>query len=683
MNHTESNCKETKRVRLVREIFLALKTVVVVVFLTVTLPLPIMGNGAQPTLPAVEISQPPVLDGDLSDPCWAAAPSVTDFYFPTDGSEAAETTTAWICYDQQNVYIAFDCRDSQPDKIVSQQKKRGGNISKDDWVGVDFDRYCDHERIIWFDVTAGGVQVERLDSGDGTKIEWRGDWYATAKRVDDGYVVEMAIPFGIFQYDARRASMGLAFLRRHARLDQQWTAPNVGPDWDGRRFYMWDGLRLPKTTSRPLALVYGLYGAGEEDIPAQVGLDVKHSLNETLTGVLTFNPDFRNVEQSVDSVDFTYTGRTLPDSRPFFQEGEDYFPGHDILYTRGIEKIDYGARLAGRVGDYNLGVMHAGRYGKEHHSVLKLRREWPAKAHLEFSSAFSEDSGSGNLVTHVNGAYRFYDKNDRKMQIVATLSTTQDDDKPGHGQRLEAGVFNSGRPRMLCWTLVRQRVEPDYYPRIGWWPETDVDGWHLDCNVYDEPSKGRMSYWTVSLNGKLLDHLDGSIYRNSLGASGGVVFRDGTSAWLSLDSTYRPPHKDRTARLSYSWGDRDLCNNGYIGIVFGRQASGDYQYYCAGQGWRLSEDWNLYSDYEWAQLEEPSPDAFSSSQFITTLSYDIDNERTVAGRFITRESKSNFYLAYRQRVRAGLDAYMIFGDPNAESTRSGVLLKLVTPLWTP
>lgn len=45
-----------------------------------------------------------------------------------------------------------------------------------------------------------------------------------------------------------------------------------------------------------------------------------------------------------------------------------------------------------------------------------------------------------------------------------------------------------------------------------------------------------------------------------------------------------------------------------------------------------------------------------------------------------RSGKSNVYFAYRQKVRAGMDTYIIFGDPNAESTRSSLILKLVRPL---
>ena len=79
-------------------------------------------------------------------------------------------------------------------------------------------------------------------------------------------------------------------------------------------------------------------------------------------------------------------------------------------------------------------------------------------------------------------------------------------------------------------------------------------------------------------------------------------------------------------------------------------------------------------------MKPPSPNAYSASQLISTLAYDLDNERTLAGRLVAQKGKTNFYLAYKQRVRMGMDAYVIFGDPNAESTRSSFALKLVSML---
>ena len=60
--------------------------------------------------------------------------------------------------------------------------------------------------------------------------------------------------------------------------------------------------------------------------------------------------------------------------------------------------------------------------------------------------------------------------------------------------------------------------------------------------------------------------------------------------------------------------------------------------------------------------------------------YDITPEKGFVARWVNSTGKTNVYLAYRQRVRAGMDVYFIFGDPNADRTQNTVLLKLIRPL---
>ena len=639
------------------------------------------GASAQPVLPAVVADPAPVIDGDLSDPCWAQAPSVTDFYFLPDGSKAAEPTTAWLCYDQQNIYLAFCCKDSQPDKISAQQKKRGGDIDTDDWVGFDLDCYRNCEHIIWFDVTAGGIQVENLQSGDVSKIEWKGDWNAAARRTDDGYDVEIAVPFSILQYDHKRTSMGVAFIRRHARLDQWWWSPNIGPNFDERRFCVWEGLELPKPSRKPLLLAYSLLGLGEEDAPRRVGLDVKHAVTPSLTGLITVNPDWRNVEQQVDSVDFSYTERWLSDSRPFFQEGgEGYFPQANIFYTRRIKEIDIGTKLSGKVGLYDLAFMHARDFGAEQHTVFQIGRKWQDRRSIWLCGMESRGPGVSNTVTQTTFVQELYDRRDRKVRFSSAYTTVDDASDSGLGKWYNAGLHADGPNGTLSWGIEHEVTYPNYDPYLGIATEKDIRSTSAWIDTFDEFSEGRVKEWWAGLDGGKADHMDGSKFYDSLGLYGGMEFRNGTGVFLDASVSHRPPNHDATFGTSFYWGGRDLYHNGGLGVATGKQAGGDYLYWSLSQGWQMTDRLSIRGSYEYARLKEPSPEAYRSGQLIASMVYDLDNERTLGGRLVSRKGKTNLYLAFKQRVRAGLDAYIILGDPNAESTRSSVTLKLVRPL---
>lgn len=78
---------------------------------------------------------PPVIDGILDDPVWQKSPYVTGFktWHPDYGKEMAENTIVYYAYDRENIYFAFRCFDSEPDKIKASVTSRD-NIRPDDWV---------------------------------------------------------------------------------------------------------------------------------------------------------------------------------------------------------------------------------------------------------------------------------------------------------------------------------------------------------------------------------------------------------------------------------------------------------------------------------------------------------------------------------------------------------------------
>lgn len=633
------------------------------------------------TIKAVIVSEPPKLDGDLSDPCWQEAPSVNGFYATTDGSAASEQTTAWLCYDRENIYAAFYCRDSVPTQVVAQQRKRGGDVNSDDWVAVTIDCYHNYVGLVWFKVTPRGVQVEMLpDRGGTSKIEWRGDWHAAAKMVDDGYIVEMSVPFSILSYDPGQTTMGISLNRRHARSRLQWRAPDCSPDLDPRKFYVWEGLQLPRPRTRPLMMAYTLFGTGEDDAPRRAGLDLKHSLSPTMTGILTVNPDFRNVEQQVESIDFTYTERYLSDSRPFFQESKDYFPDSNIFYSRRIGEIDLGSKVSGTMGNYSLGFLDARNFGRDDHMAMQLVHRWPAKASLGIAGVRSSASGTERLSGSLFGSYRLYDRNDRRVVISTDYYSADRSSGPGRGSKLNASLSSYGPHRTLDWGVAHRVIDSDFEPYLGFAPEKGIRTWDLYTRIDDEPTSGKIRDWGAELSYSLADYLDGSLYYSAVSGGGNIEWANGMEVALWADISRRPPYNDRITGLDFGWNARDLYRNGYLGVALGKLAGGGYLSCDIRQGWNIGDRLSMQLGYEYSRIREPSPEAYSARQIIGTLAYDLDDERTVSGRVVTENGNSNVYLAYRQRVRAGMDAYVIFGDPNADETRSSILLKLISPL---
>jgi len=639
---------------------------------------------AQPVLKAVVADSAPVVDGDLSDPCWQSLPAVTEFWYVGTGSPAAEPTTAWLAYDNENVYVAFDCKDSQPDKIVAQQKKRGGDVWRDDNVTVHFDLFSEYrgDRLSYFAVTAGGTQAHEVRSSATAKTEWAGDWSAAAKRNPDGYSVEMRIPFSILRYDHRNPRISVAFERNHPRLDQSWMAPDLGKNSDLAKIFFWEGVRPPVCRPRPIVLMYALAGMGSDESPARAGLDIKYSLTPSLTGLLTVNPDFRNVEQQVDSIDFTYTERTLRDSRLFFQEGRHYFPGSVLYYTRRIGEIDAGAKVVGMAGDYQIGFSNARRFGHESYTVAEVTRQFGANKDFSIwaGSVLSEVEGDDSLAAFTTLDYKWRHTEDRATDLHYTMINTDDSRGSGHGSLHRFTARTDNGPRKVGINLEWQFIDSDFYPYLGDGRDTGLRSWSPRLELWDAPESGAISYWEARLYYRVADRLDGGLHHRSISPSVEVNFRNGRSVSLDYNDYNRPPYHDRTWEISYGWGRNNLYRGGGLECSFGKRVGGDYRYVSLSQGFRLSDRLSAQVWTEYSKIGDPSPASGTYRQTVVSATYDISPERGIAGRWIRRSGKSNVYFAYRQHVRAGMDAYLIYGDPNAEDTRDTILLKLIRPL---
>ena len=127
------------------------------------------GNGIQQNLRALEPAKtatPPVLDGSLDDEAWKTAATVDDIwvtYNPVNGNEMPQRTKAYLAYDDKNLYFAFHCFDSQPERIKTSLTKRDGMFG-DDWVGLSIDTVGGMKYGYEMFVNPSGVQGDILTS---------------------------------------------------------------------------------------------------------------------------------------------------------------------------------------------------------------------------------------------------------------------------------------------------------------------------------------------------------------------------------------------------------------------------------------------------------------------------------------------------------------------------------------
>jgi hypothetical protein len=288
------------------------------------------GRNGPPLVPAVLVEAPPVIDGIIDDACWRQAAQVEGFWREHVDAPELQPTEAWICHDGRAVYVAFRCYDDTPSAIVGQQRKRQGSMRRDDWVQVCLDVEDAGRNDYEFRVNVVGTQKDEVPGGTSEKIEWKGDWRAAARIDDQGWTAELEIPFSILRYPKGQDCFRLYLVRHLAREQDHSVWPKcyaqiADKDYCAR----WTGIATPPVPFRYVVMPYALSVASENEHDREAltaGFDFKGTLPNGVVTLATYHPDFTNIEDVVETIDFTFVERYLPEYRPFFPEGSGYGP---------------------------------------------------------------------------------------------------------------------------------------------------------------------------------------------------------------------------------------------------------------------------------------------------------------------------------------------------------------------
>src|SRR5262245_48077723 len=74
----------------------------------------------------------PVLDGNVNDAVWQSIVPIDGFIQsePLEGQPATERTEVRIAYDEETLYVAVMCFDSEPDGILVKDSRRDSDLSR-------------------------------------------------------------------------------------------------------------------------------------------------------------------------------------------------------------------------------------------------------------------------------------------------------------------------------------------------------------------------------------------------------------------------------------------------------------------------------------------------------------------------------------------------------------------------
>ena len=186
------------------------------------------------TIRAVPVSWPMRIDGALDEPLYAAGRSMTDFVQvePQLGAPATEKTEVWFGFDRDNVYIAFRCWDSFPERRVTKDLRRDGTaFSGDDVVYLFLDTFYDRRNGVTFTFNSLGGRSDGQTTGDQYNGDWNPVYDLAVGSFEEGWTVEVALPFKSLRYRAGEAQIWGFNVSRTVRWRNEISVLVPVPPW--------------------------------------------------------------------------------------------------------------------------------------------------------------------------------------------------------------------------------------------------------------------------------------------------------------------------------------------------------------------------------------------------------------------------------------------------------------------
>jgi hypothetical protein len=159
----------------------------------------VLHGGPQAPRPLITIpsqSAGPVIDGRLDDAQWTKAAKIPYLVLVDSGEAPSQPTEARLLYTAKALYIAFDCREAQMQKLFAKAKQHDGNVWADDCVEVFLKTQPEGKPYFHFGLNVIGTRFDAVDrevrNPDDT---WNPEWRAAVSRGENGWQAEIEIPF--------------------------------------------------------------------------------------------------------------------------------------------------------------------------------------------------------------------------------------------------------------------------------------------------------------------------------------------------------------------------------------------------------------------------------------------------------------------------------------------------------
>lgn len=519
-----------------------------------------------------EATTPPLIDGLLDDSVWEDAVRVPLGYelYPDPNAEPPVETSAYIAYDQSNLYVAFRAFDPSPGTIRAHlmDRDQSQKLNRDDHVGFTIDPFNNGQWGFQFRVNPMGVQADAVysDRDDRTNFSWDAIWESEGSITEEGYQVEVRIPLSSLNIPADNVQTWRFSAFRIYPRGVRYQVYSHPTDLDNSSLMeqfdriqgfegLSSGLNLeinPVITAKRTDRMSGEQSEGVQRGPVAFnpGGYIRWGLQPNMNLSATVNPDFSQIE--ADALRLRENERfvlSFPEKRPFFLESSEIFDTpFDAVFTRSIVDPNAGLKFTGKSGPHSFGtfvtrdrssrLLFPANQGSRqevldrpsYSEIFRYRNRLSNQASIGLlaEGRQAESSGYHNYAGGVDGHLQFLESNTIRFQYLRsstnyTRETSDAYDQPrdtfgGDAIRLRL----SHRSRNWAGNASLSSISGGFRNDNGFFPRADIRRYNGQVNRifrggsdtwYSSIRLGPAAQVTTDLSGRITDQ------SYSLGAS--------------------------------------------------------------------------------------------------------------------------------------------------------------------
>ncbi len=565
-------------------------------------------NFVRPTVSAARISsaEAPKIDGDLSDPAWAKATVIEQFHQkqPNPGAPPTERTVLRVMYDENNLYFGVYNYDSQPDAIIARSMQRDGPLYTADSIVIQLDPFRTRHSAFSFEVGASGGRTDEIELNNTLElVPWNAIWEAKVRRVPDGWVAEVAIPFRSVSYDPDQTVWGFDFSRRIRHKNERIYWSSVSPTLPFTDISQNGDLTGIAGINTGLGLDLQVYGALRMRHDWQLlpddglgphfatGGNAFYKITPALTNTLTVNPDFSDAPLDIRQVNTTRFGLFTPETRDFFLQDVPTFDfgGHNfarnsndnsnnngrpffsrnIGLVRGVPvPLRVGDKISGEVGGFEVGALSVltGPTSFSPGQVLSvLRVRHPILSESKVGFIVTNGDPTGLTRNTVAGAdYQYRDSNFLGRYILESEGLYERSSSSTAGNDDAAALSVNFPNEPWGGDFILKQVGRNFSPALGFVNRTGIGetlgtAYHLDRyrNTYLNQLEFGSDWDLVTSLGNHLESRSNDVYTRMASFIGDQIILKFINAYEDVPARFFLPHSVPIFPGRYEWNNVD------------------------------------------------------------------------------------------------------------------------------